>query len=137
MNINRELLQFYVYKDVIREDQIEKILADCERLGVSVREYMLEKEYATEVKELFALGEYYCMPYVEIDMLDIDRSLFDLFTFEFMKRYKIIPVSMSLEGRLLIATGKPLDCAATSAIASQIVSPVDYKIGRASCRERV
>ena len=126
MNINRELLQFYVYKDVIREDQIEKILADCERLGVSVREYMLEKEYATEVKELFALGEYYCMPYVEIDMLDIDRSLFDLFTFEFMKRYKIIPVSMSLEGRLLIATGKPLDCAATSAIASQIVSPVDY-----------
>ena len=126
MNINRELLQFYVYKDVIREDQIEKILADCERLGVSVREYMLEKEYATEVKELFVLGEYYCMPYVEIDMLDIDRSLFDLFTFEFMKRYKIIPVSMSLEGRLLIATGKPLDCAATSAIASQIVSPVDY-----------
>ncbi len=126
MNINRELLQFYVYKEIIKQEQTDKILEDCARFGISVREYMLEKEYVTEEKELSVLGEYYCMPFVEIDMLDIDRSLFDLFTFEFMKRYKVVPVSVSLEGRLLIATGKPLDCAAMSAINSQIVSPVDY-----------
>ena len=126
MNINRELLQFYIYKKIIKKKQAEKILEDCERLGVSVRDYMLAKEYTTEARELPVLGEYYCMPYVEIDMLDIDRSLFDLFTFEFMKRYKVIPVSMSIEGKLLIATAKPLDCSSMSAINSQIVSPVDY-----------
>lgn len=126
MNINRELLQFYVYKKIIKKKQAEKILEDCERLGVSVRDYMLAKEYTTEARELPVLGEYYCMPYVEIDMLDIDKSLFDLFTFEFMKRYKVIPVSMSAEGKLLIATAKPLDCSSMSAINSQIVSPVDY-----------
>ena len=126
MNINRELLQFYIYKKIIKKKQAEKILEDCERLGVSVRDYMLAKEYTTEARELPVLGEYYCMPYVEIDMLDIDRSLFDLFTFEFMKRYKVIPVSMSVEGKLLIATAKPLDCSSMSAINSQIVSPVDY-----------
>lgn len=126
MNINRELLQFYIYKKIIKKKQAEKILEDCERLGVSVRDYMLAKEYTTEARELPVLGEYYCMPYVEIDMLDIDKSLFDLFTFEFMKRYKVIPVSMSIEGKLLIATAKPLDCSSMSAINSQIVSPVDY-----------
>ncbi|MBE6531478.1 MAG: type II/IV secretion system protein [Ruminococcaceae bacterium] len=126
MNINRELLQFYIYKKIIKKKQAEKILEDCERLGVSVRDYMLAKEYTTEARELPVLGEYYCMPYVEIDMLDIDKSLFDLFTFEFMKRYKVIPVSMSMEGKLLIATAKPLDCSSMSAINSQIVSPVDY-----------
>ncbi len=126
MNINRELLQFYIYKKVIKKKQAEKILEDCERLGVSVRDYMLAKEYTTEARELPVLGEYYCMPYVEIDMLDIDKSLFDLFTFEFMKRYKVIPVSMSIEGKLLIAVAKPLDCSSMSAINSQIVSPVDY-----------
>ena len=126
MNINRELLQFYIYKKIIKKKKAEKILEDCERLGVSVRDYMLAKEYTTEARELPVLGEYYCMPYVEIDMLDIDKSLFDLFTFEFMKRYKIIPVSMSIEGKLLIATAKPLDCSSTSAISSQIVAPVDY-----------
>ena len=126
MNINRELLQFYIYKKIIKKKQAEKILEDCERLGVSVRDYMLAKEYTTEARELPVLGEYYCMPYVDIDMLDIDKSLFDLFTFEFMKRYKVIPVSMSIEGKLLIATAKPLDCSSMSAINSQIVSPVDY-----------
>jgi type IV pilus assembly protein PilB len=126
MNINRELLQFYIYKKIIKKKQAEKILEDCERLGVSVRDYMLAKEYTTDARELPVLGEYYCMPYVEIDMLDIDKSLFDLFTFEFMKRYKVIPVSMNIEGKLLIATGKPLDCSSMSAINSQIVSPVDY-----------
>lgn len=126
MNINRELLQFYIYKKIIKKKQAEKILEDCERLNVTVRDYMLAKEYTTEARELPVLGEYYCLPHVEIDMLDIDKSLFDLFTFEFMKRYKIIPVSMSLEGKLLIATGKPLDCSAMSAISSQIICPVDY-----------
>ena len=126
MNINRELLQFYIYKKVIKKKQAEKILEDSERLGVSVRDYMLAKEYATDIKELPVLGEYYCMPQVEIDMLDIDKSLFEMFTFEFMKRYKVIPVSMSIEGKLLVATSKPLDCASMSAISTQIVAPVDY-----------
>ena len=67
MNINRELLQFYIYKKIIKKNQAEKILEDCERLGVSVRDYMLAKEYTTEARELPVLGEYYCMPYVEID----------------------------------------------------------------------
>ena len=126
MNINRDLLQFYIYKKIIKKKQGNKILEDCERLKVSVRDYMLTKEYTTEVKELPVLGGYYCLPYVEIDMLDIDKSLFDLFSFEFMKRYKVIPVSMSPEGKLLIATGNPLDCSAMSAISSQIVCPMDY-----------
>ena len=126
MNINRDLLQFYIYKKIIKKKQASQILEDCERLKVSVRDYMLTKEYTTEVKELSVLGGYYCLPYVEIDMLDIDKSLFDLFTFEFMKRYKIIPVSMSPDGKLLIATGNPLDCSAMSAISTQIVCPTDY-----------
>ena len=126
MNINRDLLQFYIYKKIIKKKQAGQILEDCERLKVSVRDYMLTKEYTTEVKELPVLGGYYCLPYVEIDMLDIDKSLFDLFTFEFMKRYKIIPVSMSPDGKLLIATGNPLDCSAMSAISTQIVCPTDY-----------
>jgi len=126
MNIKRDLLQFYIYKKIIKKKQAEKILEECERLDVSIRDYMLAKEYTTEAGELPALGEYYCLPYVELDMLEIDNSLFDLFTFEFMKRYKVIPVSMNIEGKLLIATAKPLDCSAMSAINSQIVAPVDY-----------
>ena len=126
MNINRELLNFYVYKKIIKRKQIPQIIEDSARLNTSVQEYLLKKEITTEVGALPALADFYCMPYVEIDMLDIDKSLFEMFTFEFMKRYKIIPVSMNAEGKLLIATAKPLDCAAMSAISTQLICPVDY-----------
>lgn len=126
MNINKELLRFYVYNGIIKSDDVERILEDCERLGVSVREYMLRKEYATDVNELEAVGEYYCLPYAQIDILDIDRSLVDLFSFEFMKAHKIVPVKYNNDGTLLIATGMPLDCSAMSGISSRIVAPVDY-----------
>lgn len=126
MNIKKELLLFYIYKKVIKKKQALKILEECERLEVPVRDYMLAKAYTTEVGELAALGEFYCLPYVEMDMLDIDEELFELFTFDFMKRYKVVPVSMNLEGKLLVATAKPLDCSAMSAISSRIIAPVDY-----------
>lgn len=125
MNINQELLQFYVYKKIIKKKEMPKILEDSGRLGVSVRDYMLAKEYVTEQGELPAIGEFYCIPQVDIDMLEIDKSLFELFTFEFMKRYKVIPVSMNVDGKLLLATARPLDASAMSAIAAQIVAPVD------------
>jgi type IV pilus assembly protein PilB len=126
MNLNRELLNFYVYRKIIKKKQADKIFEDCERLHVSVRDYMLAKEYTTDVRELVALGDFYCMPYVEIDMLDIDRSLFDMFSFELMKRHKFVPVWMNLDGTLLVAISNPLDVSAISAISSQLICPVDY-----------
>ena len=75
MNIDYELLQFYVYKKLIKKKQAEAILSECKRLHTPVREYLLTKEYVTEVAELEALSEYYCIPCAEIDMLDVDKSL--------------------------------------------------------------
>lgn len=126
MNINKELLNFYIYKKVIKKKEADKILEDCTRLNVSVKDYMLAKEYTTEVRQLPALGEFYCIPYVEIDMLDIDVELFNMFTFEFMKRYKIIPISINPEGKLLIAIGKPLDTSSINAINIQFNNEIDY-----------
>ena len=119
-------MQFYIQKRIVKKLQAEKILDECDRLKVSVRDYMLAKELVTDVRELAVLGDYYCMPSIELDMLDIDKSLFDMFSFEFMKRNKIIPVWMNIDGTLLVATGKPLDCAAMSAISSQMICEVDY-----------
>ena len=126
MNINHELLQFYIYKKLVKRKDAQEILEECERLNIGVRDYLLAKEVITEATELEALAEYYCMPCVEIDMLDIDKTLFDLFTFDFMKKHKIIPVSYDKNGVLLVATGKPLDCHAKSAMAVQLNCKFDF-----------
>ena len=136
MNIDRELLKIYVDKNIITDKTAKEVLEESASLGISVRECIRRKEYASEEDELCVLGEYYAMPYIEIDMLDIDRSLFELFTLEFMRRYRVVPVSMSIEGKLLVATSAPLDCSALSAIGSQIVSEVDQLLVPPSQLER-
>jgi len=126
MNINYELLQFYIYKHVLKKKEADAVLVEANRLNTNVRDYLIVKEYTTESEELAVLGEYYCLPYVEIDMLDIDSSLFERFSFEFMKKNKIIPVSINKDGVLLFACGKPLDCNAMSSISLCFPGPTDF-----------
>lgn len=126
MNINADLLQFYLYKKLIKRKDADQVLEDSRRLNTSVRDYLLVKEYTTEATELEALAEYYCMPCVEIDMLDIDQKLFEQFSFDFMKKNKMIPISIQKNGILLVATGKPLDCNAVSAVSVCYSGPVDF-----------
>jgi len=126
MNINNELLQFYIYKHLIKRKDADKILEECARLNISVRDYLLASEQITETSELEALGEYYCMPCVEIDMLEIDKSLFDLLSYDFMKKHKVIPISYDKNEVLLVATGKPLNCHTRSALAAQFSAKVEF-----------
>ncbi len=126
MDINFELMQFYVYKKILKRKDADQILEECKKLNTSVREYLLVKEYTTEAAELEVLSEYHCMPCIEIDMLDIDKKQFDCFTFDFMKKHKIIPVSIERNGTLLVAVGKPLDCNAMSSLSMCYSGPVDF-----------
>lgn len=126
MNKNYELLQIYVQKQLISREDADAVLGECARTGLCAREYLLEKGMITEITELKAMGEYYRMPYVEIDMLEIDKSLFDLFTYDFLKKHKIIPVCYDENGVLLVAVGKPLNCHTRSALSTRFSTPMDY-----------
>ena len=118
MNVNAELLQFYIHKKLINRKDVPAILADCKERNIGVREYLLKKELITDSGELDARADYLCMPGVEVDMLDIDKELFGLLTYDFMKKHKIVPVGRDKNGTLIIAMGKPLDVSAVSALAS-------------------
>ena len=109
MNINYEIIQYYIYKKIIKKRQRDVSLADCERLNMTVEKYMQVKNYATEVQALPALGEFYNMAYAEIDMFDIDDNLADKFNLNFLKKIKAVPLFETETGILLVAVGKPLD----------------------------
>lgn len=126
MNINQELLQFYAYKKLIKRKDIPDILAECEARKISARDYLLLGETITETSELEARAAYYCMPSVEIDMLDIDEKLFSLFSYDFMKKHKVIPIWEDKNGVVTVATGKPLDAHALSALSTQIPGRYDF-----------
>jgi len=126
MNINYELLQFYAYKKLIKRNQIEEILNDAGKLSISIIDYMHAKEITTQQIELEALAEYYCMSYIEVDMLDIDKDVFNLFSFDFMKRNSFLPIFVDKNGVLMVAIGHPTDMNARSAVAASYVGPVEF-----------
>ena len=136
MNINAELLQYYVYKKLIKKKDFDQVLEDSRRLNSSVRNYLLLKERTTEATELEALAEYCCMPCVELDMLDINKDLLEKISFSLIKKHKFIPVSIEKDGTLVVAIGKPLDCNAMSAISVCFSGPVDYILTPPSQIER-
>ena len=126
MNTNRELLQFYVHKKLVKRKDAKSILEECEKLKVDVRSYLLAKEIVTDSSELDALAEYYCMPAIEVDMLEVDSEMFNLFTFDFMRKHKLLPIKRCDDGTILIATGKPLNCNATAALATQLSGKFEF-----------
>ena len=125
MNIQYDLLQFYVYRKLIKKEDADTLLKEAKNHDVSVREYMLAKDIVTEKLELQALADYYCMPFVELDMLDIDRTLVDMFALDYLKRNKFIPVSIDKNGVLLLAVARPLNVNAMSAIAAAYTGQID------------
>lgn len=126
MNINHELLQFYVYKKLIKRQDVDTVLAESEKLNVGVTDYLHAKEITTQTMDLEALAEYYCMSYIEVDMLDIDKEVFDLFSFDYMKKNSFLPISYDKDGSLNVVIGHPMDMNARSAVASAFAGKINY-----------
>ena len=117
MDINFEALQFFVLKKVIKRKDIKGVLDECKRLNMPAEQYLLAKGIALPNQAMAAMGELYNLPNTEMDMLEVDRSLVDRFGLAFLRRHKIVPVSIDKDGVLLVAVGKPMDPIAFSNIA--------------------
>ena len=126
MDLNYDILQYYAYKKIIKRRQMKGIYEDCTRLQMPIENYMIAKGYCTQVTALAALGEFFCLPYCEMDMLEVDKSLLENVTFAFLRKHKFVPVSMDKSGKLLVAVARPLDLSAMSMISQVYVGPLDF-----------
>ena len=126
MNLNYEILQFFVYKHVIKKRDFNRILEDAERLKMPVERYLLAQNLCTEVTALDALGEYFEMPYIQMDMLEVDKDLLNRFDLAFLRAKKIVPVTVDVGGSLIVACARPLDFASTSVVAAIYNGHVEY-----------
>lgn len=126
MDLNYEILQYYAYKKIIRRRQMKSIYEDCTRLHMPIEAYMTAKGYCTQVTALAAMGEFFCMPYCEMGLLEVDRSLLQNVSFAFLRKHKFVPVSVDKKGVLLVAVARPLDVSAMSMVSQIHIGPKDF-----------
>lgn len=136
MNLNFEILQYFVMKKIIKKKDFDFILSELERLNMSPEKYLTLKEYCTETGAYEVLADYYNIPFVEVDMLDIDENLLSMYSYEYMRKNKFLPVTVDKNGVLLIATGNLLDPNSLSAVALCFNGNVDYVLVPPSQVER-
>ena len=136
MNLNFEILQYFVMKKIIKKKDFDFILSELERLNMSPEKYLTLKEYCTETGAYEVLADYYNIPFVEVDMLDIDENLLSMYSYEYMRKNKFLPVTVDKNGVLLIATGNLLDPNSLSAVALCFNGNVDYVLVPPSQIER-
>lgn len=126
MELNYEILQYYVYKKIIKRKQMKGIYEECMRLGMPIENYMLAKGYCTQATAIAALGEFFCMPYCEMDMLEVDKRLLEKASYSFFRKHKFIPVQLDRNGVLLLAVARPLDFSSMSLISQIYVGTLDF-----------
>ncbi len=118
MKLDFEILQFFVYKKIIKKREFDKILAESQRLNMPVERYLLAQGICNEIAALEAMGEFFQMPYIQLDMLEVDEKLLDQFELSFLRAKKLVPITMDVHGTMILACARPLDLAARSAVAS-------------------
>ena len=127
MTLDFEILQFFAYKKVIKRKQINSILAECQRLNVPAEKYLIAEGHCTEITALAAMGEFFCLPYIEMDMLEVDEELLENFNLSFLRRQKFVPVFMDeRSGTLVVAVARPLDFIGLSAIGTVHPGAVEF-----------
>ena len=126
MNINYEIINYYIYKKLIEKKRRDEVLEDCARLNMTVEKYMLVKNYCTEVMALPALGEFYNLAYAELDMFDVKDTIADNYNLAFLKKIKMVPLYKTKDNVLLMAIGRPLDYNAQSMAATFHDGRIEY-----------
>ena len=126
MNLNFEILQFFVYKRIIKKKDFNNILAEAERLKMPVERYLLAQNICNEITALDALGEFFEMPYVQMDMLEVDKELLSRFDLTFLRTKKIVPVTIDINGTLIVACARPFDLSSISVLSTVYQGNIEY-----------
>ncbi len=126
MNINIELAKLYMDRGIIDEQEMNTMLAESSELGITIDAYMLKTKARSEREVYSVLSEFYCMPYVQMEMLDPDDQLVRSFSVTFLRKNCIVPITVDASGTMVIAIGRPFDFNARSAARVLHRGPVEF-----------
>jgi len=117
MNIDFEILEFLIYKGLIKRELSEKILKEAEQARLPVESYAVKQRLCGESAVLSAMGEFFNLPYSEMDMLEVDKTLLSRFELSYLRLKKFVPITVDVNGTLIIACARPMDLSAISCAA--------------------
>ncbi len=96
---------------IINEGVLYEALEIQKKTKKRLGEILVEKGFATEQQITEALAQEYRLPIMNLSKVEIDPKLLEIFSYQTLKKYNILPVQIDGDN-LVVATTDPLNIAA-------------------------
>lgn len=116
MKQNKEILARLAFKNKISQSQIEVLEKELENFSGTIDKFLISKKICTETELYSIIADMFCVPFTEIELLEIDKSLLEMFDYGFLRKHQIVPVSRAENGTLIVAMANVMNIVARSAI---------------------
>jgi len=110
---------------LVSKNQIDRARSE-RRSDESVSDTLIRQGVLTEEDQMRALASHAAMEFVDLNQISIPEEIIQQVPVETAKRFKIIPVSNSEAGGLMIASGDPLDFATFDSVAHMLQRDVEW-----------
>lgn len=94
-------------------EQVANLLQDQQK---SVEQVLVEQNLCTEKDIYSVIADMYAVPFADMAVLEVERSLLAKYNYAFLKKNSFLPIKQTEQGTLVVACGDVMDTVARSAI---------------------
>ncbi len=106
--VHKPLGKILIEKGIITSQQLDEVLREKEKDNKLIGEILIAKGFAGEEDIMFALMSQYEIPYLPVDLYELDFELFLNFPIVGMEKYEFIPLEI-VHSLVTISTSNPLN----------------------------
>ncbi|MGN1227358.1 MAG: GspE/PulE family protein [Christensenellales bacterium] len=117
MKFIKDILCRLAYDNKIEKDKIDDYVAMFESCNEDAMQFLVKRNICDESTYYQTVAQMCHIPFSEMGMLDIDKSLMDKFSLQFLKKNKLVPVCRDNKGVLIVACGNIFNAFAKSTLA--------------------
>ncbi len=131
MKPKQKIGYFLLNRNYITEDILQEALDHQKHTGRRITEYLLEKEYITELNLAECIAVQFDVPYISLATYEVSKEAVDSIPLDIVKRYSIMPLD-KIGDLLTIVILNPLEREDIDAIESACGCKVQSFVGVAS-----
>lgn len=108
MTFINKILNLFKTEGFLNEADLNEIKKSIPE-EANVFDYVVEKKYCSSIQATQIMAKWFDIPYYDLRLLAVDRSLLQKFSQVFLKKHNFLPIRIDDNGEMMVAISHPLD----------------------------
>ena len=109
MKRNKEILVRLALKNKFPPEKVLPLEKEIAESGKDIADFLQENNLCTEAEFFNVIADMFCVPFSEMPVLEVDKTLLETFDNSFLRKNNIVPVRKMEDGTLVVATGEKFE----------------------------